>query len=135
MGVTFYKILSYSLFPQQQKKSFRYCGKSFSCGFSCSDARNAITKATDEYVIFGFSYRILVFFLLQEILNVTVSRQYEFFSVLAAKIFYKRLELRMVKTLPYIHQPNKVARKASDLLAADWRYQTREKCSKFFHLY
>ena len=41
----------------------------------------------------------------------------------------------MVKTLPYIHQPNKVERKASDLLAADWRYQTREKCSKFFHLY
>ena len=41
----------------------------------------------------------------------------------------------MVKTLPYIHQPNKVARKASDVLAADWRYQTREKCSKFFHMY
>ena len=37
------------------------CGKSSSCRFSFSAARNAITKAT-EYVNFGFSFRILVFF-------------------------------------------------------------------------
>ena len=36
-------------------------GKSFSCWFSFSTAKNAITKAT-EYVTFGFSFRILVFF-------------------------------------------------------------------------
>ena len=37
-------------------------GKSSSSRFSFSAARNAITKAT-EYVTFGFSFRILVFFL------------------------------------------------------------------------
>ena len=37
-------------------------GKSSSCRFSFSAARNAITKAT-EYETLGFSFRILVFFL------------------------------------------------------------------------
>ena len=37
------------------------CGKSSSCWFSFSAGRNSITKAT-EYVTFGFSFRILVFF-------------------------------------------------------------------------
>ena len=37
------------------------CGKSWSCWFSFSAARNAITKAT-EYVFFRFCFRILVFF-------------------------------------------------------------------------
>ena len=36
-------------------------GKSSSCRFSFSAARNANTKDT-EYVTFGFSFRILVFF-------------------------------------------------------------------------
>ena len=30
----------------------------------------------------------------------------------------------MVKALPFIRQPDRVARKASDVSAADWRYQT-----------
>ena len=33
----------------------------------------------------------------------------------------------MVKALPFIHHPDRVARKASDVSAADWRYQTRVK--------
>ena len=36
------------------------CGKSFSCRFSFSAARNAISKATEK-VTFGFSFRIFVF--------------------------------------------------------------------------
>ena len=31
-----------------------------------------------------------------------------------------------MNTLQFIHQPDQVARKASDVLAADWRYQSRE---------
>ena len=87
MGVTF-KPENFSVshfFLTDRRYIFRNCGKSFSCGFSCSDARNATIKAT-EYVTFDFSFRILVLFPLQEILNVTVSKKYEFFSVLAAKI-------------------------------------------------
>ena len=38
----------------------------------------------------------------------------------------------MVKALPFIHQPDRMARKASDVSAADWRYQTRVKMSHFF---
>ena len=33
----------------------------------------------------------------------------------------------MVKALLFIHQPDRVARKASDVSAADWRYQTHVK--------
>ena len=33
----------------------------------------------------------------------------------------------MVKALPFIHQPDRVARKASYVSAADWRYQTHVK--------
>ena len=47
------------------------CGKYFSC-------RNTITKAT-EYVTFGFSFSILVFFSFQVSLNVTVCKRYGFF--------------------------------------------------------
>ena len=34
------------------------------------------------------------------------------------------LRLRMVNALPFIYLPVRVARKASDRLAADWSYQT-----------
>ena len=33
----------------------------------------------------------------------------------------------MADTLPLIHQPDRVTRKASDVSVADWRYQTHEK--------
>ena len=42
------------------------------------------------------------------------------------------LELITVKALPFIHQPDRVARKASDVRAADWRYQTHVKKYRFF---
>ena len=63
MGVTFDpKNFSVShFFLTDRRYIFRNCGKSFSCGFSCSDARNATIKAT-EYVTFDFSFRILVLF-------------------------------------------------------------------------
>ena len=51
--------------------------------FRSQPRRNAITKAT-EYVAFGFSFRMLVFF--KEGLNATVCERYGFFSVLAAVI-------------------------------------------------
>ena len=38
---------------------------------------------------------------------------------------------RIVKVLPFIRQPDRMARKASDVSAADWRYQTREKIRYF----
>ena len=40
----------------------------------------------------------------------------------------------MVKALPFIHQPDRVERKASDVSAADWRYQTHVKKHVFFHV-
>ena len=39
-----------------------------------------------------------------------------------------------MKPLPFIHQPDRVAREASNLSADDWWYQTREKIIRFFHL-
>ena len=38
----------------------------------------------------------------------------------------------MVKALPFIYQPDWVTRKASDVSAADWRYQTHIKKIYFF---
>ena len=39
-----------------------------------------------------------------------------------------------MKALPFIHQPDRVARKASDVSIADWRYQTHiKKNIVFFH--
>ena len=62
------------------------CGKSSGRRFSFSAARNALTKATD-FVTFGFSFLTsLVSFPLKESLNVSVSKRYGFFSVLAAVI-------------------------------------------------
>ena len=60
-------------------------GKSSSGRFSFSATRNASTKAT-KYVTFGFPFHILVFFLFEESLNVSVRKRYIFFSVLAAII-------------------------------------------------
>ena len=60
-------------------------------------------------------------------MNVTVCKRYGFLSVLAAiirKIATNDLGLRMVMALLFIHQPDRVARKADD---ADWRYQTHVK--------
>ena len=37
----------------------------------------------------------------------------------------------MVKALPFIRQPDGLAREASDVSAANWRYQTREKILYF----
>ena len=89
-------------------------GKSSSCRFSFSAERNANTKATECATFFS----ILVFFLFLESLNLIVCQRYGFFSVLAAIIREnsdKQLVLRIVKALPFIHQPDRVAPKASDV--------------------
>ena len=111
------------------------CGESSNCRFSFSAARNAITKVT-EYVTFGFSFLTLVFFPYKERLKVTVLKRYGFFSDLAA-IIRKNSDKRPwiengEKALPFIHQLDRVARKASDVSAADWRYQTQVKKYRFF---
>ena len=57
--------------------------------------------------------------------SMSVSNSF-FFSVLAAIIWgisNKGLVLRIVKALPFIHQPDRVAPKANDVSAADWLYQ------------
>ena len=111
-------------------------GKSSSCRFSFSAERNADTKAT-EYATSGFSFSILVFFPFQESLNLIVCQRYGFFSVLTAIIREssdKQLVLRIVKALPFIHQPDRVAPKASDVSAADWLYQHTWKNTIFFHV-
>ena len=62
----------------------------------------------------------------------------DFFCVLAAIIGEnsdKQLALRIVKALPFIHQPDRVAPKASDVSAADWLYQQTWKNTIFFHVY
>ena len=64
-------------------------------------------------------------------------RDTDFFSALAAIIretFDKQLVLRIVKALPFIHQPDRVAPKASDVSAADWLYQHTWKNTIFFHM-
>ena len=43
-------------------------------------------------------------------------------------------ELRVVKALSLTHQPDRVARKGSDVSAADWRYQTHLKKYRIFHV-
>lgn len=35
--------------------------------------------------------------------------------------------LKIVNGVPFIRQPNKVARRVSDVLAVDWRYETHVK--------
>ena len=55
-------------------------------------------------------------------MNVIVCERYGFFCVLAAimqTIPLNDVRLRMVKVLPFIHQPDRVARKASAVSASD----------------
>ena len=90
-------------------------GKSSSCRFSFSAERNANTKAT-EYATFGFSFIYIGFLPLRE--NLIVRQRYGFFSVLAAIIRESsdnQLVLRIVKALVFIHRPDRVALKVSDV--------------------
>ena len=62
-------------------------------------------------------FLLVVFFPFQESSNLIVCQRYGFFSVLAAIIresSNKQLVLRIANALPFIHQPNRVAPKASD---------------------
>ena len=70
-------------------------------------------------------------------MNLTVCQHYGFFGVLAAVIREssdKQLVLRIVKALLFIHQPDLVAPKASDVSAADWLYQHTWKNAIFFYV-
>ena len=69
--------------------------------------------------------QLSVYFFTQS-LKLIVCQRYGFFSVLAAIIrdaSGTQLALRIVKALPFIHQPDRVAPKASNVSAADWLYQ------------
>ena len=119
---TKFSFIEFVLTDRRQKKSSgkrpkSASGKSSSCRFSFSDVRNANTKAT-EYATFGFSFTILVFFPFQESLNIIICQRYGFFGVLSAIIREssdKHLVFRIVKALPFIHQPDRVAPKVSDV--------------------
>ena len=114
MGVIFHKILSCWLFPYRKKKSFRYtaksvCRKSSSCRFSFS-AR--------EMPSF---FRILVFFPFMESLNGTVSNtDFPCFKSHNPRKFWQTAMdwewWRLCRSF--------ISRKASDMSAADGRYQT-----------
>ena len=108
-------------------------GKSSSCRFSFSAERNDNTKAT-KWETFGFSFSILVFFPFLS-LNLSVCQRYGILSVLAAIIREssdKQLVLRIMKTLPFIHQPDRVAPKAGDASGAGLLYQHTWKIRYFF---
>ena len=73
-----------------------------------------------------FSFSILVFFPFQESLKLIVCQRYGFFNVLAAIIREssdKQFVLRIVKALPFTHQTDRVAPKASYVSVADWLCQ------------
>ena len=93
-------------------------GKSSNCRFSFSAERNANTKAT-EYVTFGFSLSIMVFFPLLRKFEPHCLSTIRNFSRFSSD---KKLVFRIVKALPFIHQPDRVVPKASDVSAADWLY-------------
>ena len=107
------------------------CGKSSSCWFSFSAEGNAITKAT-EYVTFGFSFRILVFLSFLGKFDRHCLKVIRILRIFSGHNPTNDLELITVKALPFIHQPDRVARKASDARAADWRYQTHVKKYRIF---
>ena len=78
-------------------------GKSSSCRFSFSAARNANTKA-NEYLTFGFFLNI-GFLPLKRSLNLTVCQRYAFLSAIFRESSDKLHVLRIMKALPFIHQP------------------------------
>ena len=100
----------------------RLTGKSSCYRFSFSAVRNFISKATD-YVTFDFFFRILVVF------PPLAMRIFQFFSNHdpRRKISTNYLRLRMTKVFTEWHE------EASDVSAADWRYQTDVKLS-YFHV-
>ena len=75
--------------------------------FVFSREKNSTTKAT-EYVFFCFFFSVSWFSSLSsKSLNITVCKT--------------------VKASPLFHQADRLARNASDVSAADWRYQTQVK--------
>ena len=78
---------------------------------------------------------ILVFFLFQESLNLIVCQRYGFFSVLAAIIrgsSDKQLVLRIVKALPFIHQPDRGRQRLVTCKQLIGYINTREKIRYLF---
>ena len=103
--------------------------KSSSCRFSFSAERNANTKAT-EYVTFGFSFEYCGFLTSPFVSDTDLS----VFAVIIRESSNKLLILRIVKALLFIHQPDRVAPKASDVSAADWLYQHTWRNIVSFHV-
>ena len=118
-----------SLLSTRPKSS---CGKSSSCWLSFLAARNAITKDT-EYVTFGFSFHILSSFPSRKVwtsLSLSDTNFLVFKQPLSEKIPTNDLGLKMVETSPFLHQPDRVARKASDVqqLIGDIKHTWKIRC-------
>ena len=99
-------------------------GESSSCRSSFSAERNANTKAT-EYVTFGF---FLVYWFSspsREVwtsLSVNEVQTHECLAAIIRESSDKQLVLRVLRALPFIHQPGRVVPKASDMSVADCFY-------------
>ena len=98
-------------------------GKSSSCRFSSQPWEMLTPKPLNTQ----FSDFLLVYWFSSPSRKVWTS-----LSVSDSDFF--QLVLRIVKTLPFIHQPDWEAPKASDALAADWLYQDTWKNTTFFHV-
>ena len=108
-------------------------GKSSSCQFSFLDKRNANTEVT-EYATFGFSLVYWFPSLSRKLWTSLSASDKDFLSVLAAIIWEnsdKQLVLRIMKALPFIHQPDQVVPKATDVQLIGY-INTCEKIQYFF---
>ena len=93
-----------------------------------------LLKPLNSQLLFVF-FRILVFFLCQESLDVIVCERYGFFNVLAAIIrescdMRPWIEIGDGFTVHSLTRPR--ARKASDVSEADWRHQRHVKKYRIF---
>ena len=132
-----YQILIYWLFPYRQKKSFRLNGQRKIFQSSIFLLSRKRCQHQSHWIRNFFSLGILVLFSFLKSLNLAVCQRYGIFSVLVGiirEISDQQLVLRIVKTLPFIHQPDREAPKASDVSAADWFYQHTWKNIVFLRL-
>ena len=92
-----------------------------------------LPKQLNEYLSVFFLYFGFLAFCLGKFESDTDFSGFE--SQCSKKISRNYPGLRMVKASPFIHQPDRVERKANDVSAAVWRYQKHvKKIWYFFHM-
>ena len=116
----------------KQSKSAMASGKSSRCRFSFLAAR--IRNFRIRNFRFSFSFNGFLPLLGKfERHCLWAIRIFQCFSCRnRKKIPTNHLVLWIVKALPFIHQPDRVAPKGSDMSATDWRYQTHVKKYRIF---